>query len=357
MAARRRRNLSPYEAFLAAGRANVPRYGYREGLDVPQWRAQALPAVLATLGPPPEPVDPDPELLTEFEYRGVIMQRWLIDVADGLSAIAVVNRPTGPPPVDGYPGLLCWHGHGSFGKEPVMGNASTAAIRDYVAETGLDYGLRMALRGYVTFGIDWMGSGDRNDAHKPNGRPLVDGDWCNTYYLNATLLGRTVLGMNLAHGQRLLDFVLGLDFVDAGRIGVMGESYGGTLAVWSTLLDDRIGATEIICYSDSFADFALRDLNYCGSQVTPGLFTLVDVSDLHGLIAPGPLLTDISVFDECFRLESSSPCVDRVEAIYTAAGASDRFSHQLFDHGHGWQERGSDEFFKRHLPVRPPSGR
>lgn len=355
MAAGRRRNLSPYEAFLAAGRANVPKYAYRDDVDVAQWRADALPAVLATLGRLPDPVDPDPELLTEIEYRGVIMQRWLIDVADGLSAIAVVNRPTGPTPPHGFAGLLCWHGHGQFGKEPVMGNASTAAIREYVAETGLDYGHRMALAGYVTFGIDWMGSGDRNDSHKPNGRPLVGGDWCNTYYLNATLLGQTVLGMNLAHGQRLLDFVLGLDFVDAGRIGVMGESYGGTLAVWSTLLDDRIRASEIICYSDTFADFALRDLNYCGSQITPGLFTLVDVSDLHGLIAPGPLLTDISVFDDSFRIESSSPCVDRVESIYAAAGASERFARQLFDHIHGWQERGSDAFFGRHLTSTPPS--
>jgi len=357
MTVRRRRNLSPYQAFLAEGRANVPRHAYREGMDVGQWRAEARPAVLATLGRLPEPVDPDPELLTELEYRGVIVQRWLIDVADGLSAIAVVNRPFGRAPDAGFPALLCWHGHGAFGKEPVMGNASTAAIREYVAESGLDYGHRMALAGYVTFGIDWMGAGDRNDSLKPNGRPLVDGgDWCNTYYLNATLLGRTVLGMNLAHGQRLLDFVLGQDFVDATRIGVMGESFGGTLAVWSTLLDDRIKATEIICYSDTFADFALRDLNYCGSQITPGLFTLVDVSDLHGLIAPGPLLTDVSVFDDCFRIESSTPCVDRVEAIYAAAGASDMFGRQLFDHIHGWQERGSDAFFARHLTVTPPTG-
>jgi Acetyl xylan esterase (AXE1) len=357
MAARRRRNLSPYEAFLAAGRANVPRFAYRDGMDVAHWCAEARPAVLATLGRLPERVDPDPELLIEFEYRGVIVQRWLIDVADGLSAVAIVNRPVGPAPEQGFAGLLCWHGHGRFGKEPVMGNAATTAVRDYVAETGLDYGLRMALAGYVTFGIDWMGSGDRNDSLKPNGRPLIDGDWCNTLYLNATLLGQTVLGMNLAHGQRLLDFVVGLDFVDADRIGVMGESYGGTLAVWTTLLDERIKATEIICYSDTFADFALRDLNYCGSQITPGLFTLVDVSDLHGLIAPRPLLTDISVFDDCFRIESSSPCVDRVEAIYAAAGASDRFARQLFDHIHGWQERGSADFFGRHLQARQPSGR
>ena len=68
----RRRNLSPYEAFLARGRATTPRFAYRDGDDVDRWRSAALPEVLATLGRLPEPVDPDPELLAEFEYRGIL---------------------------------------------------------------------------------------------------------------------------------------------------------------------------------------------------------------------------------------------------------------------------------------------
>lgn len=345
-----RRNLSPYEAFLRLGRENVPRHRFSAGRNVDEWRDAALPEVLATLGRLPDPVTPNGRLLVEMEYQGVVSQRWLIDVEGGLSAVAVVNRPLGASPEQSLAGLLCWHGHSMFGKEPVMGNSSTAGLRAYVADTGLNYGVQMARLGFVTFGIDWMGQGDRSDARKPNNRPLVDGDWCNVYYLNATLLGRTVLGMNLTHGQRLLDFVLSLGYVDPARVGVMGESYGGTLAVWSTLLDRRIAATEIICYSDSFTDFALRDLNYCGSQITPGLFALVDVSDLHGLIAPRPLMTDVAAFDECFLLDSAVRCVDRVEEIYRAAGASDKFERQVFDGGHGWQCKGSKEFFDRHLP-------
>lgn len=342
------RNFSPYEAFLAAGRAHVPQHRYRDGMDVAAWQDVALPDVLATLGRLPDPVPPRAELLAEFLQRDVITQRWVIDVQEGLSAIAVVNRPvdaSGP-----LPGILCWHGHSDFGKEPIMGNRSSAGLRNYVADTGLDYGYSMAAAGYVTFAIDWMGQGDRNDGARPNNRELANAsDSCNIYFLNATMLGMTTLGMNLIHGRRLLDFVAGLDFVDETRIGVMGESYGGTLALWTTLTDNRIRATEIICYSDSFADFALRDLNYCGSQITPGLFALVDVSDLQGLIAPRPLMVDIAAFDDCFLLPSAVACVDRVEGIYAAAGASDRFARQLFDIGHGWQQRDSEGFFARHL--------
>ena len=230
-------------------------------------------------------------------------------------------------------------------------------MADHVALTGLNYGHVLAKAGFVTFAIDWMGQGDLDDSEKPNNREFVGkSDPCNMYYLAATLLGMTSLGINLSHGQRLTDFVCSLGIVDPDRIGVIGESYGGTLAVWTTLLDQRIRATEVICYSDSFADFALRDLNYCGSQITPGLFDLVDVAELQGLIAPRPLLTDIAVYDDCFLLPSAVECVNRVEHIYSCFGASDRFERQLFDCGHGWQRRESERFFTRYLAPRASAG-
>lgn len=342
------RNTSPADLFLALGRQVRPTYGF-DPARLEGWRDAALPAVLATLRSLPDRVDPRPELLSEVTDGGVTSQRWLIDVEDGLSAIAVVNRPEGTAPAGGWPGILCWHGHSPFGKEAVMGNTSTAEIRAFVADSGLNYGFRMAQHGFVTFGIDWMGSGAQNDRLHPNNRPMTSKDTCDLYYLHAALLGRTVLGMNLCHGRQLLDFVSDLGFVDGQRLGVMGESYGGTLACWQTLFDDRIKATEIICYSDTFTDFGLRDGNYCGSQITPGLFTLVDVSDLHGLIAPGPLLTDLAVYDECFLLPSAKACIDRVEGIYAAYEALDHFERQTFTSGHGWQDRRSAPFFAKHL--------
>lgn len=346
-----RRNYSPYEWFLETARSNEPAHRFRPGRDFENWRETTLPAVLQTLGRLPDRVDPCPELTAEWEQHGVVRQRWAIDVQQGLSAVAYVNRPTTGAETDRRPGILCWHGHTGFGKEPAMGNSSTAEIRAYVADTNTTYGLEMAKAGFVTFAIDWMGQGQRDDSLKPNHRAVGDGDSCDLYYLYATMLGLTPLGMNLMHGLALLDFASSLPFVDENQLGVMGESYGGTLSLWTTLLDTRIKATEIICYSDLFADFGFRDANFCGSQITPGLLQLVDVPELQGLIAPRPLLVDIGAHDDCFLVDSAMECHRQVQSIYEAAGSTKMLELDLFPGGHGWIGSKSVPFFSQHLGV------
>ncbi|HVX46347.1 MAG TPA: alpha/beta hydrolase family protein, partial [Mycobacteriales bacterium] len=325
------RNTSPYEMFLQLARDHVPRHRFQAGRDVLEWRSETLPGVLATLGRRPAPVDPRPELLAEWQQDGVIVQRWLIDVSPGLSAFVYLNRPVDLPAGARPPGILCWHGHSAGGKEAVIGNITAPEVAADVQRTRTDYGLRMAQHGFVTFAIDWMGYGDQDDRQKPNHRHLDHGrDWCNLYYLQATMLGMTSLGINLAHGRALVDFVLGLGLVDPDRLGVMGLSGGGTMTLWSALTDSRLKAAEIICYSDLFSVFGFRDINYCGMQITPGLFDLVDLPDLQGLLAPRPLLIDIGIHDECFRLESAMSCYSRVAEIYAAAGAADRLELDRF---------------------------
>ncbi|MEI3003490.1 MAG: hypothetical protein V8T87_02555 [Victivallales bacterium] len=117
--------------------------------------------------------------------------------------------------------------------------------------------------------------------------PITEGgDRCMfLYYLHATMLGMTSLSINVAHGKAAISFVSELPGVDKNRIGVMGLSGGGTMAVWMTLCDERIKASEIICYSALWEEFGINDLNYCGMQVAPGLFKLVYLPELQVLIA------------------------------------------------------------------------
>jgi len=346
------RNLSPQRMFEQLAERHVPEHRFtgKTQEHFERWKREALPKVLATLGDSPPRVDLNPELIAEWQQDGLVKQRWWIDVQEGLSAVCIVAWPKDTPERAALPAILCCHGHGLYGKETVMGNDSTPEMRASIAQHNSDYGHQMARKGYVTFAIDWIGFGERNDNQKPNFRSQDHGrDWCNLYYLHATMLGMTSLSINTMHGMAATDFACSLPRVDAGRLGVMGCSGGGTMALWMALRDERFRAVEIICYSDLWACFGIRDINYCGMQVAPGLYKLVDLPDLQGLLAPRPLLVDIGAYDACFRADSAMPCYRQVERIYAAAGASDRLHLDLFPGPHGWGGNRSEKFFGKYL--------
>ncbi|HEY3289220.1 MAG TPA: alpha/beta hydrolase family protein [Anaerolineae bacterium] len=347
------RNLSPQTMFEELAREHIPTFHFANWpAGHSEWKTQAWPQVKQTLGDFPERVPINPLLLAEWEQDGLRKQRWVIDVGRHISAILIVNIPSGLKSGETRPTILCWHGHGLHGKDAVMGNDSSAALRESIASANYDYGRQMAQAGFVTYAIDWIGMGERNDSLKPHFKTHNGGrDWCNLYYLHATMLGMTSISINVAHGMAATDFIVDLPFVDSNRHGVMGLSGGGTMALWSALCDERFKATEIICYSDLWANFGIRDLNYCGMQVAPGLFKLVDLPDLQGLLAPRPLLIDIGIYDTCFVLDSALACYHQLEAIYREAGATDRLSLDLSPSEHSWGGHQSMAFFTRYLSA------
>ncbi|MFO7535100.1 MAG: hypothetical protein R6X19_05360 [Kiritimatiellia bacterium] len=97
-------------------------------------------------------------------------------------------------------------------------------------------------------------------------------------------------------------------------------------------LDLRFKTSEIICYSDRWACLGMRDTNYCGSQVAPGLFKLVD----------------ISACDPSFIVDTAMPCFERVKRIHKAAGTSESLERDFLQAEHAWGGSKSESFFKKH---------
>ena len=121
------------------------------------------------------------------------------------------------------------------------------------------------------------------------------------------------------------------------------------MTTWISLLDERIKATDIICYSSRFKTFAVQRANFCGSQIVPGLFAVCDVPDLHGLTAPRPLLAEIGLHDRCFLADEALSCVEEVKKIYAAAGVPDNYEVDVFPGDHQFGGNKALGFFDKHL--------
>src|ERR1051325_2888399 len=153
------RNLSVNQYFIRRGEKHAPRLRFagKSKADFDKWHAELHPAAIASLGVLPKKVPLNPQILAEWREDGLIKQRIVFDVEEGMSAVGYVFRPDSRAK---SPAILCCHGHGAYGKEPVMGNRATAELRANIDRNNYDYGLQMAKAGFVTIAIDSRGFGE-----------------------------------------------------------------------------------------------------------------------------------------------------------------------------------------------------
>ena len=345
-----KRNLSTIEYFNRKAAALQPRFRFagRTLIDFQNWKKQLLPELKNLLGQLPIPVAPNPEIVWEIEDDGLIKRKVLLDTEEDMSVAALVYIPVAAHKTP-TPAILCNHGHAfsPFGKDLIMGarNDSCPEFTSDIKIFNCDYCLQMAKRGYVTMAIDYRGFGERSDG----GAPYPGRDKCNVHFIRGNLMGYNLLTLNIWDAQRCLDYLCSLEFVDKNRLGTMGLSFGGTMTTLITMMDERIKAADIICYSARFKHFAIERGNFCCSQYFPGLFAVCDVPDLHGLIAPRPLLAEIGVHDKCFLEYEALSCADEVKKIYAAAGCPENYEVDLFEGDHKFAGNKAFDFFDKHL--------
>ena len=123
---------------------------------------------------------------------------------------------------------------------------------------------------YVTIAIDWRGFGERSEGNIFDGR-----DPCNINFIKGAIIGYNLLTMDIFDGMRCIDYLCALDFVDSRNIGCMGLSFGGTMTAWLTIMEPRIKAADIICYSARFSKFAMKNNNFCVHRCFLGCITFV----------------------------------------------------------------------------------
>lgn len=174
----------------------------------------------AHLTPLPARCDLKPIVSGRQERRGYTVENFAIEALPGFFMTGNLYRPTGGKAP--MPGILCPHGHA---KDDTPGVADRLARGGRFREYTRTRAATLARMGAVVLTYDMVGWGECNQvAHDdPN-----------------------VLTLQLWGNMRVLDFLLTLDGVDPKRIGMTGESGGGTQTFFLTAFDDRV-AVAVPC--------------------------------------------------------------------------------------------------------------
>lgn len=244
-------------------------------------------SLLGFLGPVPTKVDLAVECLERVDCGRYVREkiRYSVGPDEFVSAfVCVPHDLTGPAPA-----VFCHHQHASrfdLGKSEVVGLAG---------DPDQAYAHELAERGFVTIAPDAIGFEERN--WSPDGASNV------TWFELSTRLvrGRTMLASCLHEISAALDYLTSRPDVDATRIGFLGHSYGGRMALWAPAYDLRITASVSNCGCIPFRHSYSHDTGIQAEFVVPGFAASHDLEDVIACFDRTALLISAGTADKWSR--------------------------------------------------------
>lgn len=195
------------------------------------------------------------------------------DVPSGRASafVCVPDELDGPAPL-----VFCHHQHaGEFD----LGKSEVCGLR---GDPDQAYAAELAQRGFVTISPDAIGFEDRNWA---------DGSNVGWFELSSRLVkGRTLLADELQEVSLAIDYATELAEVDPGRVGFIGHSFGGRMAMWAPAWDERIRASVSNCGCITYRESFARDAGFQADFVVPGFAARFDIENVLALAAQCELL-------------------------------------------------------------------
>jgi dienelactone hydrolase len=160
--------------------------------------------------------------------------------------------------------------------------------------------------------------------------------------MHALLMGRTLLAERVFDVDRGIDYLKQRGDVAMSRVGVMGNSGGGTISLLGAALLPRLAFAMPSCYFCSFRDSILA-INHCPDNYIPSLFRYAEMADVMGLFAPRPVVLVAGLHDDIFPIAAVCKAFKHLQKIYAAAGAKETCRLVVGPEGHrfyaelGWK--------------------
>ena len=239
---------------------------------------------------------------------------------------AYVCLPAGIEPP--YTFMICLQGH-STGMHVSIGVQREDETLPYASPGDRDFAIGCMRRGIAALCIEQRSLGERREqqqqALSPHG--------CHDATMQALMLGRTLIGERVYDVDRGIDYLASRGDADLGRIGVMGNSGGGTTALFAAALLKRLAFAMPSCFFCTFAD-SLMSIYHCADNYLPGLLQWAEMADVMGLFAPKPVVLVSGAEDPIFPIAGSRRAYRHLQRIYRGAGAAGRCHLVVGQGGH-----------------------
>ncbi|PTY04506.1 hypothetical protein DB346_03465 [Verrucomicrobia bacterium LW23] len=307
---------------FAAAAAGRTAFSSPEGLRDALARAVGLDR----FSPPAPPVAP-PELIWRRQHPLGTLERWVFAVEDGMHAPLYRCVPHGWTPAD--PLIICLQGHTSGMHRSIAVDQAdeTTAIE---VEGDRDFGLGAMRHGFAALCPEIRGFGERHPEYPTS---VAAGPGCVSLSMHALLLGHTLLAERLHDVRQTALLAVEAFGADPARVGVMGNSGGGTLSLYAAALLEEIRYALPSCAFSGIHE-SLGTVYHCPCNFVPGLYRLADMGDIAALAAPKPLVIVSGVSDPLFPIDAARREAARAQAVYAEAGAPERFRFLEGPEGH-----------------------
>ncbi|WP_248927513.1 alpha/beta hydrolase family protein [Paenibacillus hamazuiensis] len=312
-----------------------------------QLRETLKSRLMQALGGFPEQKAPlNPVLLDTQDYGDFVLERVQYTTMDQVLVPVYVLKPkTGEGP---WPAVLACHGHGK-GQRDALGMAPDGTLPD---EPGIHsrFAVELVRRGLLVVVPEIMGFGARRLAADIEADPDGGRSSCAVLSAHLIMYGKTLAGIRVYEAMRALDYLQSREDADATRIGTFGFSGGGLIGGFTAALDERIRATVICGYTNTFQGSILA-MNHCIDNYLPGILPYAEQPDLLGLIAPRDLFVESGEGDRIFPVRHVHAAIDRLKEIYAEMNAESHFAADLFPGKHQISGRQSFDWLAGRLKA------
>ncbi|HEY3458346.1 MAG TPA: acetylxylan esterase [Bryobacteraceae bacterium] len=221
----------------------------------------------------------------------------------------------------------------------------------------------LAKRGIVVLAIDPPGQGERFEYLDASGKPMAGSGGTGEHMMagvQCLLTGTNIARYFIWDGIRGVDYLTTRPDVDAKKIGVAGNSGGGTQSTYLAAFEPRLAVAAPSCYITSWEKLWSGPGPQDSEQVFANfLKDGLDFSDFLIAFAPKPIQMATATRD-FFPIDGAKATFAQAQRIFGVLGAADHAGFFEFDDTHGWSQprrEATYRWFARWLQGKDDDGR